>query len=277
MNASEITFGIEIETHMPAGSVQTGHHGEGIQVPWLPAGWLADDDPSIRSRYGRMGCEFVSPVLKGAEGLRQLVEVVAEIKRHGGSVNDSCGIHVHVGFNRMDTAALERLVSLVANHEKAIYAVTGTKNRERGVGSRYGTCWCQSVKQFGNARDALTSSRGPNNYRYNVVNLTSENPTAEFRAFSGSLNITKIIGYVRICVGIAQKAIKSKRTAPFTSTRDRFRTATNEGQCEVNRMIFNLKWSSRDAFGVIECSGVPTVNACKKMMREMAKRYDRQP
>lgn len=277
MNAAEITFGVEIETHIPYGVCHVGGHGSGNQVPWLPAGWLADGDPSIRPPRGRQGCEFVSPVLKGAEGLRQLVEVVAEIKRRGGKVNDSCGIHVHVGFDKRNTKAVERLLSLVANHEKAIYAVTGTKNRERGVGSRYGTCWCQSVKQFGNARNALNSSRGPAHYRYNVVNLTSDNPTAEFRAFSGSLNATKIVGYVRLCVGLAQKAATMKRACKFDAGPSRFNRRFKEGRAEVARVFTSLKWFGGSPLGVVEGPGIPSIKATKKIMRELANQYDRQP
>jgi hypothetical protein len=276
MNAADFTFGVEIETTMPSGSVRTGGHGNGIQVPWLPEGWLADNDPSIRPRSGRIGCEFVSPVLKGAEGLRQVVDVVAKIRAAGGTVNDSCGIHVHVGFNKQDTAAVERLLAVVANHEKAIYAVTGTKNRERGVGSRYGTCWCQSIKQFGNARNALSSPRGPASYRYNLVNLTSYNPTVEFRAFSGSLNATKVVGYIRLCVGLTQKAMTAKRSCKFDSCSTRFRGRFSEGRAEVARMFTSLRWFGNSPFGVIEGEGIPSIKATKKIMREMANKYDRQ-
>lgn len=279
MQANEMTFGVEIETTMPTGSVRVGGHGDGIQVPWLPAGWLADRDPSIiYDAETQIQCEFVSPILKGAEGLRQLCEAVAEIKRRGGKVNDSCGIHVHVGFDKNDTKAVDRLLALVANHEKAIYAVTGTKNRERGVGSRRGTCWCKSVKRFGSAAAARSSYSGPAADRYHVVNLTTEHPTVEFRPFSGSLNKTKICGFVRLCVALAEKALKAKKACRFNSRSACWRASRGEGQAEVTRLFYDLKWWNTEGIvGSIEGEGVPTLAESKKVLRKMAKQYDSQP
>lgn len=279
MQAHEMTFGVEIETTMPIGSVRVGGHGCGIQVPWLPAGWLADCDPSIIfDAATQVQCEFVSPVLKGAEGLRQLCEVVREIKRRGGKVNDSCGIHVHVGFDKDNTKAVDRLLSLVANHEKAIYAVTGTKNRERGAGSRRGTCWCKSVRRFGSAAAARVSYNGPASDRYHIVNLTSDKPTVEFRAFSGSLNPVKIAGYVRLCVGLTQKALLAKKACRFVSRSTTYAAGRGEGQAEVTRLFYDLKWwNTEGTVGSIEGEGVPTLAASKKILRAMAKQYDAMP
>lgn len=276
MNASEFTFGVEIETHMPRGSVNPGCHGCGRQVEWLPAGWLADADPSIIvPNDTRVKCEFVSPVLRGADGLRQLCEVVTEIKRRGGQVNNSCGIHVHVGFNKADTKAVDRLLAIVANHEKAIYAVTGTKNRERGVGSRRGTCWCKSIKRFGSSEAARRSWTGPFADRYHIVNMTSDKPTVEFRPFAGSLNTAKIAGYVRLCVALVEKSLKAKRPCRFDSRSTSLRTGRGEGAAEVTRLFYALHWWNTDTVvGSIEGDGVPTLALSKKIMRRMAKRYD---
>lgn len=279
MQAHEMTFGVEIETTMPIGSVNPGPHGRGVQVSWLPRGWLADRDPSIvYNPDTQVQCEFVSPVLKGAEGLRQVCEVIRKIKSMGGKVNDSCGIHVHVGFNKADTKAVDRLLALVANHERAIYAVTGTKNRERGVGSRHRTCWCKSVRRFGSAARARASWDGPAADRYHVVNLTTTKPTVEFRAFSGSLNPVKVSGFIRLCVGLAQKAIISRRACRFESRSTYYRDGSGEGVAELTRLFLAFKWWDTDGtLGKIEGEGVPTLKEAKKVLRKMAKRYDSQP
>ena len=301
MNANEMTFGVEIETHMPAGSVWPGSHGCGQQVPWLPAGWLADADPSIITpSSSRVACEFVSPVLKGAEGLRQLVEVVAEIKRRGGQVNTSCGLHVHVGFDKGNTPAVGRLISLVSNHEKALYAVTGTKSREQGVGSRYRTCWCKSVKQYGNkTAAAIAASRD----RYHILNLnTGCKPTVEFRVFGASLNVDKVSAYVRLCVGLTEKALVSKKSAawnassrPASKSNFGLGEGATAGVVEATRLLFSLGWLTRGgahgfpvvtadgqtayqkSFGVIEGEGIPTIKAARKQLARLAGKYDAAP
>ena len=286
MNANEMTFGIEIETHMPAGSVYPGSHGCGRQVEWLPAGWLADADPSIITpSSSRVACEFVSPVLTGAEGLRQVVEVVAEIKRRGGQVNASCGLHVHVGFDKRNTPAIGRLISLVSNHEKALYAVTGTRSREQGVGSRYRTCWCKSVKQYGSKGAARSAASRD---RYHLLNLSPSKPTVEFRVFGAALNADKVCAYVRLCVGLTEKAAVSKKSAPWNVRRKAGATWNNycranagEGLVEVTRLLYSLGWRTRvggqQKFGVIEGEGVPTMNAARKELARLADKYDAAP
>src|SRR5687768_12126637 len=102
MHVDDITFGVEIETTVLAGTVQVGPHGAGCDIPQLP-GWKADADPSIRTTPGtrnHVACEFVSPVFKGAAGLRQLLADLAVIRGLGAAVNASCGLHVHVGFDK---------------------------------------------------------------------------------------------------------------------------------------------------------------------------------
>ena len=131
MNANAIAWGIEIETTLPnSDTTPIGGYHQGLPVAWLPEGWKAERDTSIRPQtYGRKGCEFVSPKLHGREGLDQVLEAVDAIRERGARVNHTYGIHVTVEFHG-DAAALARLISLVANHEKGIYASTGTRRRE---------------------------------------------------------------------------------------------------------------------------------------------------
>ena len=103
MNANDLTFGIEIETIAPDTAVRNdglriGSYKHGIQVPYLPAGWTAEADGSIDNSNGGHKCEIVSPILRGAEGLAQVAEVLRTLEAKGHRVNASCGVHVHVGW-----------------------------------------------------------------------------------------------------------------------------------------------------------------------------------
>ena len=62
--AQHFTFGVEIETTVPrANNLEIGSYsGSGIQVPYLPAGWVAKSDGSINAPSGHEGCEIVSPM-----------------------------------------------------------------------------------------------------------------------------------------------------------------------------------------------------------------------
>ncbi len=54
MNANQIAFGIEFETTLPdSDPTRVGGYHNGTQVPWLPNGWQAERDGSIRIKPGR--------------------------------------------------------------------------------------------------------------------------------------------------------------------------------------------------------------------------------
>ncbi len=270
MTANDLTFGIEIETTIPTGAIAVGPHGNGCPVPQLRGEWLADADPSIRRTAGRTGCEFVSPVFKGAEGLRQLIADIATIRAMGATVNASCGLHIHVGFDKSDAAGLEKLTQLVANSEKAIFASTGTKSRENGR-------WCNSIQRHGDANSAIAHSRS---YRYHILNLSTSKPTVEFRAFAGTTSTLKIIGHVLTCLGLVEKAQSMKRLAKWTAKTP---VATSpihrggEGQTALNRLFYLLGWTKgREdyTFGGLDCPTAPTIKNLKKTLMSLAKKYD---
>lgn len=272
MNVQEMTFGVEIETTIPVGAltVRVGPHGAGTDIPELP-GWKADRDPSIRVGVGgHEPCEFVSPVFKGVEGLEQCLRDLAKIKALGARVNDSCGLHIHVGFDKSDAEAAKKLATLVANFEKAIYATTGTKKRERGR-------WCNGLQRHGNAARAIDASEGN---RYHVCNFGTMKPTVEFRAFGATLNPIKLAMYVRMCVGIVERAMRSKRTTDWTA---KAVVATSpihrngEGQTALTRLFYQLGWTKGrqpHLHGDLNREGLPTLQRGKRELMRLAKKYD---
>lgn len=274
MNVQEITFGVEIETTIPRGSlsVPVGCHGQGTAIPEL-AGWKADRDPSIRvGAHGHEACEFVSPVFQGTEGLQQLLRDLATIKALGAKVNDSCGLHIHVGFDKSHSESSERLATLVSNFEKAIFASTGTKKREQGR-------WCAGLSQHGNVDRAIQSSRLN---RYHVCNFGTRMPTVEFRAFGATLNASKLVGYIRMCVGIVERALTVKKVTAWTA---KVPVATSpihrngEGQTALTRLYYQLGWTKGrqpHTHGDLTGEGLPTVLRTKRELMRLAKKYDGQ-
>ena len=281
-DAANLTFGIEIETIAPDSAVQNdglriGAYRHGIQVPYLPTGWKAERDGSIRSTDGGHACEIVSPILQGAEGLAQVAEVLRTLQAKGHRVNASTGVHVHVGWKRdWSSDALARLVTIVAYVEKGLYAITGTKQRERGA-------YCGGVRRYGNkdhAKDRV--ERG----RYHAVNLTNlahgTKDTVEFRVFSGSLQVVKVIGWIQVCLGLVQRALVAKRMPKFSPhpPSGGWKKA-GEGQSEVERLIGYLAWAPGYArihdgrcFGWI--GGGIDQDTIKTEFRRLAKKYDAQ-
>jgi hypothetical protein len=273
MNASEISFGIEIETTIPVGALPVGSYTTGEPVAGL-AGWTAKYDGSIRSRSGRRGCEFVSPVLKGAEGIASVLAAVSFIKSIGGQVNASCGLHVHVGFDKYDRVASAKLATLVANFEKAIYASTGTHTRERGN-------YCRSIQRYGNATSAVGYAQ---TNRYHVCNFaTGDKPTVEFRAFAGTLNESKIVAHVMMAVGMVERSLKAARPTnwiakPVSPTSPIARKG--EGQTALTRLFYQLGWTKGRTdytYGDVAGAGSLFVGRAKRTLMKLARKYDGTP
>lgn len=283
MHASEMTFGIEIETVAPETAVRNhglriGRYKHGIQVPYLPAGWTAEADGSIDNSAGGHRCEIVSPVLRGPEGLAQVLEVLGALAARGHRVNQSCGIHVHVGWKRSwDSQALARLITIVAYLERGLYAVTGTKRRERGV-------YCGGVRKYGNPKAAKDNL---DRRRYHALNLTNlangSKETVEFRVFSGSLNPTKVAGWIQLALGLIERALTSRRQPTWNPKplRGGWKKA-GDGQSEAERLMGYLAWGAGYArlrngqqYGWI--SDVVSQDAIKAEFRRLAKKYDAEP
>jgi hypothetical protein len=283
MNASDLTFGIEIETIAPDSAVQNdglriGAYHHGIQVPYLPEGWKAEFDRSIDNSRGGHRCEIVSPVLRGQEGIRQVIEVLKTLEAKGHRVNASCGVHVHVGWQRdWPAEALARLITIVAYVEKGLYAITGTKSRERG-------CYCNGVRRYGNDKNAKPAL---DRNRYHALNLTNlaygQKNTVEFRVFSGSLSPTKIVGWIQVCLGLVERALHTKRPPKWNPQPPSGGWKKGgPGRSEAERLIGYLAWGNGYArihggkqYGWI-CNAIPQEQV-KAEFRRLADKYDQQP
>jgi hypothetical protein len=282
IDAKDLTFGVEIETAAPRSLVENeglrvGAYHHGTQVPYLPAGWIAERDASIQVGPGEEQCEIVSPVLRGPEGLAQVAQVLQTLEAKGHRVNASCGVHVHIGWPRnLPSDCLARLVTIVSYAEKGLYAITGTKNRERGI-------YCASVRRHGNQTAAKTRLDHERRHVLNLTNLaTGAKDTVEFRVFSGSLNPVKVVGWIQVCLGLVQRAMNSKRCPtwdpkPLTGGWAK----AGPGASETERLMGYLAWGECYArihngrqFGWITDS-VPQ-ETVKAEFRRLAAKYDAQ-
>lgn len=282
IEAKDLTFGIEIETIAPESAVtndglRIGPYRRGIQVPYLPEGWTAESDSSIDNSRGGHRCEIVSPILQGIEGLNQVAQVLNTLQAKGHRVNTSCGVHVHVGWNReWPSVALARLVTIVAYAEQGLYAITGTKNRERGH-------YCAGVRKYGNEKAAKPNL---DRNRYHALNLTNlangSKNTVEFRIFSGTLSAIKAVGWIQVCLGLVERALTTKRMPTWNPKDLKGGWKKNgPGQSETERLMGYLAWGEGYArihngrqYGWI--SDIVPQKQIKIEFRRLAKKYDEQ-
>jgi hypothetical protein len=284
MNANEIAFGIEFETTLPSSdTTPIGPYHGGFQVPWLPDGWRAERDSSIRPEtMDRKGCEFVSPKLRGIDGLKQVEEAIDAINARGARVNASCGLHVTIEWNG-DAAALARLISLVGNHERAIFASTGTRRRER-------TTYTKQIKQYGDKDQAKNRCEADRYHLLNLTHLARGKNRIEFRAFAGTLNKTKVLGYLMMCLGLVELALTTRRCADWdyakkAGTKSCWdRPGAGIGETELNRLFYRLGWTKgwykgelrNKTYGEIAGEGSQRDwKGIKTKLLDLARKYDR--
>lgn len=291
-SAETMTFGIEIECLVNKYATLR----DGSQVTWLPEGWKSVRDGSLRDTPTKHATEFVSPVLQGEAGLRQVCEVLTAIKAHGGRVTTRGGIHVHVGFPK-NTKKIQKLINITANYEQAIYASTGTVKRQQSG-------WCASARTAYRDLNVESdiqanggSTRGDNadmervahngaRAKFMLLNLSKltrgTGPTIEFRAFAGTLNATKLTAHITTCLGIAERALSGAAVRfeghqPMSKKKYRVEDG-GEGCYEVERMMANLGWTTaKRAYGIIEGDGIPSMQARITELRRLAKKYDADP
>lgn len=173
--------------------------------------WKIVPDSSLqvtnRMQPGQSG-ELVSPPLVGEEGIRELRAVVAALKAAGGTVNASCGLHVHVDANDLNAGQIISVVRRYAHFEQQINAFMPPSRRNSrfafSVGGSYVDDILTAVNRNGNHRNVFGTLN-----RYMAVNLASyaRHGTIEFRQHSGTTNPDKIENWVKFCLFFVSKAI----------------------------------------------------------------------
>ena len=248
---SGFTFGGEFELLLPRTSEVTdnedvrntyvnGYHSHNTcPTNWLPEfngkSTHCERDGSVRTtREGYSGVEFVTPPLKGAEGIQYLCDIADRFREEKCKVNRSCGLHLHVGLKgivgnaKVDdvVAFLAQLNKMVLNFQDGLYAQTGTR-RDRND-------YCKRHKKNENlmsvAKDIANKPKGSkdrNDYcriwdmaeRYRCVNLRNLHrgmnaPTAtlEFRFPAGTLNKDKILMHLASIIFICRLSWKTRHT-----------------------------------------------------------------
>jgi hypothetical protein len=230
---NQTTFGIEIETQIPNSlSIQIGYHGNGLpviqvtlsngQVVVAPrfagATWKADEDPSIRTANGFRKCEFVSPVLKGDQGLAHILEFLAFLKaigakrpiRMGGATQGGIHVTIHAGTSVQSASPAKILdwCEKVARLGNRLSPVLFGQNAERRDRSQ----WCplhpvrtldseiKRAKEYG----TLSINIG----KYAMINFSKLRSTGciEFRSFATTLNPHKILVMLASVFTICQEA-----------------------------------------------------------------------
>lgn len=245
------TFGVEIET---CSSVWCGDFGYN---------WKAVYDGSTN------GPEFVTGILKGDYGVKQLESMSNALSEQGAKVDKKCGVHVHIGGAIHNRRLSIIILKLCLQIEQDIYAMLPE--------SRASNNYCKKLPvdiidrmNFKNYKEILgkfttgyeidrtynKKKNHPNGHynsqRYHWINLTNCSTkggpdTIEFRPHSATIDFDKIYPWVLICMSIVKFAENQQRRIMNSSyseqritLQDVIKYSLNDAQYElVNEHIIN--------------------------------------
>ena len=252
-------FGVEVEftgiTREQAASALAEHfgtiprHGNDYYDSWYVRDgegkeWKFMYDGSIRteckgdSEYesindSQYSVEMVSPKLAYTE-LPKFQECVRQVRKAGGKVNNTCGIHVHVDASNHNRQSLKNLLSIMFSKEDILF-------KALKVNSSRVANYCQKVREpmLEKARQQLSaeettdltqleriwyegdvkSNEHYNWTRYYALNLHSVfyRGTVEFRCFNSTLHAGRAAAYINLCLAMSAQAI-AQRSAVMRKT-----------------------------------------------------------
>jgi hypothetical protein len=200
--------------------------------------WTVKEDGSIDPWIDDSGdgtcCEVVSPILKGAEGLKELRTACTALVRAGATVNHTCGLHVHIGASDLSVGEIVDLVKRYSLWEEDIDAcmhptrrgenntycgpVKDTLNsfaRNLASHNNQPRCWSRSYYNHEVTDDTVN----PNivgrlvQDRYRKVNLNSlaRYGTIEFRHHNGAVSPDTVCNWVQFVLAFTKRSVALSR------------------------------------------------------------------
>jgi hypothetical protein len=251
--AEAITFGVELETTIPAtsGVVIGGYHngsyvragvatttGLPVHAPGFNGNyWKAERDASIRANPGRMACEFVSPILQGGDGVAHLLQFLEWARSIGANVNGSCGCHITVGVKSIigtdDPQAMSEYARKLAHiarwHAMSLYGQTGTGRHLNRYSHTLGDDVGTLVRQMERRTDPSLKSVAARQCGRGMINFQKlfSHGVIEFRVFAGTLNRHKLMHHLATVLGLCRRAAEVECLGSFSKNKSQAkRTAT---------------------------------------------------
>lgn len=217
------TFGVEVECVTNCVGVQrelgdsliriegynhTDHHDKIFK--FVSDGSVADNGHNRRASYeldrDQIGAaECVSPVLKSGNGYSALKKVVEAINNNGGYVNKSCGLHVHIGADKLSN---KQYINVFKNYQKLEGVIDSFM-----APSRRGNCrWACSLADYDFSYCQTRADVAAYiDTRYCKVNPMSwsRHHTIEFRQHQGTINFKKISMWIHFLGKLVQYSMNN--------------------------------------------------------------------
>jgi len=171
--------------------------------------WKVGDDGSVRNnmnseeRENYVSMELTSPKLFGEDGFKDIKKALDFWKEIGGTVNNSCGFHVHVDAWNYTLEDLLRLLLIWAKIEPVVYFLVSPSRRHNNTFTKM---WRRENTRK-TARIFLGIDLDPRSDRYYALNRVAfeKYRTVEFRIHQGTMNMDKVKCWTVFCLKLVEK------------------------------------------------------------------------
>lgn len=184
--------------------------------------WSIVSDSSIRAESAREKCELVTPILHW-DDIETLQEIVRELRHAGAKVNETCGLHIHIGANGLTAQNIRVLVNTVAGREDIFCRALKVHQRRRNYCRPTNERFLRELNEKKPATlDELKTiwygDSGNHTFhydptRYTILNLHAlfTKGTIEFRIFNASLHAGEVKAAIQFSAALVAFAKKSQR------------------------------------------------------------------
>lgn len=196
------------------------------------------DDHYARTTNSLYSIELVTPKLS-YDDIPTLQEAIRQLRKIGGKVNNSCGIHIHIDASNHCHRSLKNLLSIVYSKEDMLFkALQVNEYRAENYCKKVREPVLKKIRSVPNNTDSLSclqhlwyeGSDGSHYHydqtRYYAVNLHSVfyKGTVEFRMFNSTLHAGRLKAYIHLSLAISAQAIaqRSSHMKKTTSENEAF-------------------------------------------------------
>lgn len=168
--------------------------------------------------------ELVSPILLYREDINRVQALARRLRKAGGFVNKSCGIHIHLDGSNHTPRSIRNFINIVYAHNDLLYKslqiaperVRYCKKMDAILVERMNEVKPKTLEQIESIwYENYTGNRNGHYHtsRYHFLNLHSffhGNHTVELRGFNSTLHAGKIRAYIVLALALNHQALTQK-------------------------------------------------------------------
>lgn len=178
--------------------------------------------------------EMVTPILHYPD-IELLQELVRELRRAGGRVNDSTGLHIHVGGESFTPQHLRSLINIFTAKEDLLAQALNIEPARQNYCKKVNQQMVEVINKrkprtleefsriwYREHHAESTRNQHYNTSRYHMLNLHSQfyRGTIEYRLFNSTLHAGKVKAYIQMVLAITAQAQTVKYASPIKRTTD---------------------------------------------------------